>query len=88
MVGLGETKEEVVSTLKDLIMAGCDMVAIGQYLAPSTQARHRPVDRYVPPEEFGEYKEIGLGLGLKHVMSGPLVRSSFMAEEAFEEVGK
>jgi lipoic acid synthetase len=77
MLGLGETREEVVAALEDLRAVGVDIVTIGQYLRPS--ARHLPLVRYVPPEEFRELKEIGEGLGFRHVESGPLVRSSYHA---------
>jgi lipoyl synthase len=78
MLGLGEAKEEVVQTLKDLYNAGCDVVTIGQYLQPSK--RHLPVHRFVHPDEFAEYREIGYNLGLDYVESGPLVRSSYHSE--------
>jgi lipoic acid synthetase len=78
MLGLGETKEEVVQTLRDLQHAGCDVVTIGQYLQPTR--RHLPVHRFVHPDEFAEYREIGYSLGLDYVESGPLVRSSYHSE--------
>jgi lipoyl synthase len=78
MLGLSEAKEEVVQTLKDLAAAGCDVVTIGQYLQPSK--KHLPVQRFVHPDEFAEYREIGYGLGLDYVESGPLVRSSYHSE--------
>ncbi len=78
MLGLGEAKEEVVQTLKDLANAGCDVVTIGQYLQPTK--KHLPVHRFVHPDEFAEYREIGYGLGLDYVESGPLVRSSYHSE--------
>jgi lipoic acid synthetase len=83
MVGMGESRAEVSATLADLRASGCTLLTIGQYLAPTR--RHHPVQRYVPPEEFAELKEEGLGLGFAHVESGPLVRSSYHAEEQFEE---
>src|SRR4029079_17708989 len=70
MLGLGEKKEEVVQTLHDLVSAGCDVVTIGQYLQPTR--KHLPVQRFVHPDEFEEYKEIGYELGLDYVESGPL----------------
>jgi len=79
MLGLGEEKEEVVQTLHDLRLAQVDVVTIGQYLQPSK--KHLPVHRYVSPEEFKEYEEIGLRLGFRHVESGPLVRSSYKAHK-------
>lgn len=78
MLGLGETKEEVVQTMKDLSDAGCDVVTIGQYLQPSK--KHLPVQRFVHPDEFAEYRELGYALGLDYVESGPLVRSSYHSE--------
>ncbi len=79
MLGLGETREQVVELMKDAVAAGVDIFTIGQYLQPSKA--HLPVERYVPPSEFAEYKEIGLEVGFGHVESGPLVRSSYHAEE-------
>jgi lipoic acid synthetase len=78
MLGLGEEKEEVIQTLKDLAGAGCDVVTIGQYLQPTR--KHLPVHRFVHPDEFAEYREIGYELGLDYVESGPLVRSSYHSE--------
>lgn len=80
IVGMGETREEVLSTLADLRAVGVDIVTIGQYLRPT--ARHRKVDRYVHPDEFAEYAEYGHAIGLRHVESGPLVRSSYHAKES------
>lgn len=80
IVGMGETRDEVLGTLADLRTIGVDIVTIGQYLRPT--ARHRRVSRYVPPGEFAEYKAHGEGLGIPHVESGPLVRSSYHAREA------
>ncbi|MEY4149818.1 MAG: hypothetical protein RL555_422 [Bacteroidota bacterium] len=79
MLGLGENKEEVVQTLQDLKDNGCDVVTIGQYLQPTK--KHLPVERFVHPDEFAEYREIGYGLGLDYVESGPLVRSSYHSEK-------
>lgn len=78
MLGLGETEEEVLQTMDDLLDAGCKVMTIGQYLAP-TQA-HLPVVRYVEPEEFSRYRTIGLEKGFSFVESSPLVRSSYRAE--------
>ena len=78
MLGLGETKDEVIQTLKDLQANGCDVVTIGQYLQPTK--KHLPVHRFVHPDEFAEYREIGYNLGLDYVESGPLVRSSYHSE--------
>jgi lipoic acid synthetase len=77
MLGLGEAREEIQRVLADLVDVGCDIVTLGQYLQPSR--RHLPVERYVPPAEFGEVRELALGLGFRHVESGPLVRSSYHA---------
>src|SRR5687767_13075283 len=79
MVGLGEEWDEVVQTLRDLRSAGCRIVTIGQYLRPSLA--NVPMSRYYTPPEFAELKRIGLELGLGHVESGPLVRSSYHAHE-------
>lgn len=82
MVGLGETHAEVGRLLADLADAGCRMVTIGQYLRPSPA--HLPVARYVPPEEFAEYEQMGRECGLERVISGPFVRSSYHAATAVE----
>ena len=79
MVGFTETKEEIKQTLQDLMAADCDMVTIGQYLQPSSH--HLPVTKFVHPDEFREYEEFALSLGFKNVTSGPLVRSSYHADE-------
>jgi len=79
MLGLGEKKEEVVQTLTNLKNSGVDVVTIGQYLQPSK--KHLPVVRFVHPDEFKEYREIGYSLGLDYVESGPLVRSSYHSEK-------
>lgn len=84
MVGLGESDEEVIEAMADLIEAGCDIVTIGQYLQPSR--RHYPVMRYVPPETFERYREIGIEMGFKAAIVGPFVRSSYMAEASLELV--
>jgi len=78
MVGVGETKDEVISLMKDLREHDVDIMTIGQYLRPSRQ--HLPVYRYVHPDEFQEYHDIGMALGFKWVESGPLVRSSYHAD--------
>src|SRR3989344_2268311 len=85
MVGLGETDAEIVELMRDLVSVGCDMLTIGQYLAPGRRKRYLRVQRFVGPEGFQDYKTIGLDLGFKHVMSGPLVRSSYVAEEGYRE---
>lgn len=79
MLGLGEAKEEVVQTLRDLHASGVDVVTIGQYLQPTK--KHLPVDRFIHPDEFAEYREIGYQLGFDYVESGPLVRSSYHSEK-------
>ena len=79
MLGLGETREEVMTVLGELADARVDIVTLGQYLRPSP--RHLPVDRFVTPEEFAEFAIVGRELGLRHVESGPLVRSSYKAGE-------
>lgn len=85
MVGLGETAQEIKELMEDLVKAGCDMLTIGQYLAPTSLKRHVHVQRFVTPEEFDAYRRLGLTLGFKHVMSGPLVRSSYIAEQGYQE---
>lgn len=83
MLGLGETEEEVVAAMRDLRAIGVDILTIGQYLRPSNW--HLPVDEYVPPERFDQYREIGESIGFRYVASGPLVRSSYRAGEYFLE---
>ena len=78
MLGLGETKEEVIQTMKDLADNGVDVITIGQYLQPTK--KHLPVHRFVHPDEFAELRQIGYELGLDYVESGPLVRSSYHSE--------
>jgi lipoyl synthase len=84
IVGMGETKEEVLGALADLRAVGVDIVTIGQYLRPT--ARHRPIHRYVHPDEFEEYRAFGREIGIPHVESGPLVRSSYHAKDATASV--
>jgi len=79
MVGLGEEKDELVATFRDLRDAGCGILTIGQYLRPS--AEHAAMVRYYHPDEFRELKTIALEMGFVHVESGPLVRSSYHAHE-------
>lgn len=78
MLGIGETKDEVIQSMRDLYDNGCDVVTLGQYLQPTH--KHVAVQRFVHPEEFAEYKEIGYDIGLDYVESGPLVRSSYHSE--------
>jgi lipoic acid synthetase len=77
MLGVGETRAEVMTTLEDLRQAGCDIVTLGQYLQPSTGQLE--VERYVTPAEFDDYRQEAQKLGFRHVESGPLVRSSYHA---------
>ena len=84
IVGMGEEFEEVISVLKDLSRINIDIVTIGQYLRPTQ--RHRLIDRYVSEEEFAQYKTIGQELGIPHIESGPLVRSSYHAKDSFASV--
>lgn len=78
MLGHGETRDEVIQTMKDLVSVGCRILTIGQYLRPSL--KHLEVHEYVHPDQFAEYKVIGEALGFEHVESGPLVRSSYEAD--------
>ncbi|GAA0120810.1 MAG: lipoyl synthase [Clostridium argentinense] len=86
MVGLGETEEEVIELMKDLRKVNCDILTIGQYLMPSK--KHINVVEYIHPDTFKKYELIGKDLGFKFVASGPLVRSSYYAEEVFESLSK
>ncbi len=79
MLGLGETEEEVIQTLKDLKEAKVDIVTIGQYLQPSK--KHLPVKQFITPDQFKKYETIGLDMGFRHVESGALVRSSYKAQK-------
>ncbi len=79
IVGMGEEIEEVLETMKDLREVGCDLLTIGQYLRPS--AKHLPIDRFYHPDEFAELAKAGKDMGFKHVASGPLVRSSYHADQ-------
>ncbi len=79
MLGLGERDDEVMQTFEDIAGTGCDFLSIGQYLAPSRN--HLPVKEYVKPEKFGHFKEEALGMGFRRVVSGPYVRSSYLAAE-------
>jgi lipoyl synthase len=86
MAGLGETFDEVVELMKDLRSVSCDIMTIGQYLQP--HARRLPVERYVTPEEFERWREVGLSLGFKHVESSPLTRSSYHARQQTDGAGE
>ena len=79
MLGLGETHDEILETMDDILATGCQRLTLGQYLQPT--AEHLPVKAYITPEMFAEYKRIALEKGFKHVVSGPLVRSSYHAAE-------
>jgi lipoic acid synthetase len=88
MLGLGESSDEIESVMDDLVAIGCEILTLGQYLQPT--AHHLPVERWVTPAEFDEWKERGESKGIRHVESGPLVRSSYHAEtqvRAAEAVG-
>ncbi|GMV10508.1 MAG TPA: lipoyl synthase [Gemmatimonadaceae bacterium] len=85
IVGLGETKEELVAVMRDLRAVDVDILTLGQYLRPSDG--HLPLDRYYTPEEFRELRTIGMGLGFRHVEAGPLVRSSYHAWEQVQAAG-
>ena len=82
MLGLGETRDEILQAMDDLLAVGCSVMTIGQYLQPTRQ--NVEVQEYVRPETFAEYKEIGLEKGFRFVESGPLVRSSYHAERHVE----
>lgn len=79
IVGMGETHEELVATMADLRAVDCDLLTVGQYLRPS--AKHIAIDRFYHPDEFAELSRIGREMGFKHVAAGPLVRSSYHADE-------
>jgi lipoic acid synthetase len=79
MLGLGESENEVLETMEDLRSVGTDILTLGQYLQPTR--KHLPVEEFITPEKFAEYKQIGLDMGFKFVESGPLVRSSYHAEK-------
>ena len=86
MGGLGETFDEIVDTMKDLREVNCQIFNIGQYLRPTK--KHLPVKRWVHPDEFKELAKIGKDLGFSHVEAGPLVRSSYHAEQQMESYQK
>jgi len=79
MLGLGEARDEVLQAMSDLVAGGTDIFTLGQYLQPTRE--HLPVARFVHPDEFAEYKRLGMQMGFRHVESGPLVRSSYHAFE-------
>ena len=80
MLGLGESTEEIRSTVRDIRGAGVEILTLGQYLQPT--AKHLPVDRWVHPDEFASHRAFALSLGFVHCEAGPLVRSSYHAHEA------
>ncbi|MBI2150680.1 MAG: lipoyl synthase [Acidobacteria bacterium] len=84
MVGLGEEREEILELMHDAVEAGVDILTIGQYLRPSM--RHAEIKKYYHPGEFAEFRDIGRSLGIRWVFSGPLVRSSYHAEDVFEQM--
>ena len=86
MLGLGETKDEVLQAMDDLRNSGCHLLTLGQYLAPSS--KHHPIVRYVPPEEFDEYQREALKRGFLEVASAPLVRSSYKAAQLYNTARK
>ena len=86
MLGLGETKNEIIQVMDDLLSASVDFLTIGQYLQPTT--KHHPLDRYVHPDEFAELKELALSKGFLIVSSSPMTRSSYHADEDFYEMKK
>jgi lipoic acid synthetase len=85
MLGLGETNEEILETMQDLVDNGCHILNLGQYLRPSE--RHLPIERWVTPEEFAMFEARGLEMGFRHVESGALVRSSYKADMQAESMG-
>jgi lipoic acid synthetase len=85
ILGMGETKEEVVAVMRDLRAVDVDILTLGQYLRPSDA--HIPLDRYYTPQEFRELYQIGMEMGFRHVESGPLVRSSYHAWEQVQAAG-
>jgi lipoic acid synthetase len=84
MLGLGERPDEILNTLKDLLNTGCQLVTMGQYLQP-TKA-HLPVERYIPPKEFDNWRKIALEMGFAEVAAGPFVRSSYKAKKLYQTV--
>ncbi|MGL5692410.1 MAG: radical SAM protein, partial [Bacteroidales bacterium] len=78
MLGLGETREEILQTMDDLLAVGCEVMTIGQYLQPAE--KNIEVKEYIHPDQFEEYRQIGIAKGFRHIESAPLVRSSYHAE--------
>jgi len=83
MLGMGESRQELVQAMKDLHAAGCDILTLGQYLAPSRE--HYPVKKYVTPQEFESLKEEARLIGFRSILSGPLVRSSYQAQKLYDQ---
>lgn len=83
MLGLGETPEEIIECMQDIRDHNVDILTLGQYLRPTKN--HLPVDRYVPPDEFKQYRDAGLAMGFLEVVAGPMVRSSYRAERVLEK---
>jgi len=86
LLGMGETEKEVIQVMKDLYKVNCDVLILGQYLAPTR--RHYPVREFITPEQFKRYKDIGLRLRLRAVLSSPLARTSYKAEEVYNSLKK
>jgi len=86
MLGLGESEASVVESMRDLRAVECDILTLGQYLAPSKE--HYPVKEFIKIEQFEKYKDLALSYGFKSVLSAPLARSSYKAEEVFETANK
>jgi lipoyl synthase len=86
ILGMGEQSDEIPQAIRDLVEAGVEILTIGQYLQPTQM--HLPVDRWVHPDEFGRWKELGESIGLVHVEAGPLVRSSYHAGEQLRRAGE
>jgi len=84
MLGLGERYEEIINVLKDLLDAGCRLVTIGQYLQPTKS--HLPVERYIPPKKFDNWRKIALEMGFSEVAAGPFVRSSYNAKNLYRTI--
>jgi lipoic acid synthetase len=84
MLGLGEFPDEVEKTLRDLLDSGCRILTLGQYLQPTRE--HLKVERFIPPEEFDDWKKAALEMGFSDVASGPLVRSSYRARELYQSL--
>jgi lipoic acid synthetase len=84
MLGLGERHEEIINVLKDLLDAGCRLVTMGQYLQPTKS--HLPVERYIPPKEFDNWRKIALEMGFSEAAAGPFVRSSYNAKNLYRTI--